>query len=156
MGFGVEVGEAGGGDVVDAIALGEPLFAVMECGEGDVAQLSVGGVDDGFGVGGVEVFFEGSNEGLIEGLSGFGGIGAGIFEGGAKFGDGLVEFFAGDVDGAADGGGVGGDEDEFEAVVENQWIEKDGILLEVAEVVLEGVEFAESAEEVLLVEGDRF
>ena len=46
-----EVGEGGGGDVVDAIFFDQPLVAVMEGGEGNIAQLSIGGIDNGLDVG---------------------------------------------------------------------------------------------------------
>jgi hypothetical protein len=39
----------------------------------------------------------------------------------------LIEFFAFDVDRAADWGGFGSDEDKFEAIFENQGIEEDGV-----------------------------
>jgi hypothetical protein len=44
--MGGEFLQAGGGDVVDAIALfHQPLVAIVEGGEGHVAQAAVGGVD---------------------------------------------------------------------------------------------------------------
>ena len=58
---GVEVGKAGGGDVVDAVALGEPVFAIVDGGEGDVAQGAVRGIDDGIDVSIFEIGFDGSN-----------------------------------------------------------------------------------------------
>ena len=64
--------------------------------------MSIWGVDDRFGVGGVEVFFDGFNQPVIKFLGGFGCVSVRIFEGGTEVNYGLVEFFAGDVDGAAD------------------------------------------------------
>lgn len=38
----VEIGQAGGGDVVDAVALNQPVVAVVQGGQGHVAQPQIG------------------------------------------------------------------------------------------------------------------
>lgn len=142
----VEFGEGFGGDVVDAVALDQPLFAVgllavVEGGEGDVAELSVGGIDDGLDVGLGEVGFDGFDQPVVEFLGGLGGVAAGVLQGLAEGEDGLVEFGFADVDGAAEGWGVGGGDDEFEAIVEDEGIEEGGV--EGFEVVLQACEVFE-------------
>jgi hypothetical protein len=62
-------------------------------------------------------------------------------QGSAEVKNSLVEFFAGDLDGATQGGRVGGGDDEFEAIVEDEGVEEDGV--EVAEVATGLVEGGE-------------
>lgn len=138
--WGGEIGEGLGGDVVDGVAFDEPLGAIVEGGEGDVAQLGVGGVDQGLGVAGFEVGFEGFDQPVVEFLGDRFGVLGGVLEGGAEVFDGGVEIGAFDVDGAAQGWSVGGGDDQFEAIVENEGINQDGV--EFFEVIAEGVETA--------------
>ena len=136
--MGGEIGEGLGGDVVDGVALGEPLGAVVEGGDRDVAQLGVGGVDQGFGITGFEVGFEGFDEPVVEFLGDRFGVLFWVLEDGAEVGDGLVEFIAFDVDGAAQGWGIGCGDDEFKAIVENEGINQDSV--EFFQVVAQGIE----------------
>ncbi len=127
VGLGGEVGEGLGGDVVDGVALGEPLGAVVEGGEGDVAQLGVGGVDEGLGMGLGEVGFEGFDQPVVEFLGDRFGVAGGVLEDGTVVFDGDVEFFAFDWDGAAEGWRVGGGDDQFEAVFGDERGDDDGV-----------------------------
>lgn len=63
---GFDRGEGEGSEVVDLIFFGEPLFAVVECGEGDVTHDVVWGVDDRINIGGFEFGFDRLNDGLVE------------------------------------------------------------------------------------------
>ena len=117
MGSGVfvrfEGGEGEGGEVVDLVLFGEPLFAVVEGGEGDVTHDVVGGVDDRIDVGGFEFGFDRLNDFLIELLGdGFdeGIAGLELLAEGCDFG---FELGFGNGDGFMDGGTIVGEDDEF-------------------------------------------
>lgn len=137
-GCGGEIGEGLGGDVVNGVALGEPLVAVVEGGEGDVAELGIGGVDEGLGLAGFEIGFEGFDEPVVEFLGDRFGVLGGVLEGGAEVLEGGVEFFAFDVDGTAQGWGIGCGDNQFEPIVENEGINQDGV--EQFEFTTEGIE----------------
>ncbi len=128
-GLGGELGEGGGGDVVDAIGLDQPVLAVVEGGEGNIAEDAVGGVEDGLGFNGGEVGFKVFEQPGVEFLGDGFGVLAGVLEGGAEGLDRLLEFGSGNVNGVAAGWGlgVGGGEDEFDAIVKNHGIEQDGV-----------------------------
>lgn len=71
-------------DVIDAVALGEPLLAIMEGSEGDIAQLAIGGVDDVLDVGLFQVGFQGLDQPAVEFLSGGFGIAFWVLQGSAE------------------------------------------------------------------------
>ena len=72
--FAILLEEDIGDEVIDAILLDQPLFAIIECGEGDIAQLSVRGIEDRIGFGLFEVFFDGFDEYIVEFLTGISSI----------------------------------------------------------------------------------
>ena len=110
---GFEGGEGEGGEVVDLVLFGEPLFAVVEGGEGDVTHDVVGGIDDRIDVGGFEFAFDRLNDGLVEFLGDRFDEGVAGLELLAEGGDFGFELGFGDVDGFVDGGTIAREDDEF-------------------------------------------
>lgn len=66
LGWGIQFGNGAGGDILHPVLLDQPLVAVVEGGEGNVAELAVGGVEDRGDLGLFEVGGNGLNQSGIE------------------------------------------------------------------------------------------